>query len=108
MDADEREICEYLKAFRNQYVAAREISKRAGGKWRFRENPSWAVPVLGRLVQKKVVETDGTGHFRLAPPKDKKDKKRWVSPQLKRILEQSGKQFGDVISIEEEEAEGGT
>ena len=111
MDAEERVVCDYLKSFRNQFVAAREISRRAGGKWRFRENPSWAAPILTRLVDKKIVETDGTGHFRLAPVKEKKDKKdkkgtqRWVSPQLKQILEKSGKQFGGVISIEEDGSE---
>ena len=101
MDADEREVCDYLKTFRGQFVAAREISKRAGGKWRFRENPSWAVPVLGRLVERGVVESDGCGHFKLIVIKQKKAKKRWVSPEIKKILEKSGKPFGDVISVDD-------
>jgi hypothetical protein len=106
MDADERTICDFLKSFRNQFVAAREISKKAAGKWRFRENPSWAVPVLTRLAARGFVESNGTGHFRLIEVKpNKKDKKRWVSPHIQKILEKSGKQFGDVISIEESETE---
>ena len=103
MDAEEREICDYLKTFRNQFVAAREISKKAAGKWRFRENPSWAIPVLNRLSARGIVEPDGTGHFRLKIVKGKKDKKRWVSPAIQKILEKSGKPFGDVISIEEKD-----
>src|SRR5947208_1504027 len=29
MDADEKVLCEYLKSFRDQFVAAKEISRRA-------------------------------------------------------------------------------
>ena len=36
MDADEREVCNFLKAYAGQYVSAREINRRAGGKWRFK------------------------------------------------------------------------
>lgn len=98
MDADEREICDFLKSFRHEYIGAKEIAKRAGGKWRFREDPNWALPVLTRLVEKKFVETDGYGHFRLSM-KEKKEKKQWLSPQLKKLLEQSGQEF----EIEDEE-----
>jgi len=104
MDADERMVCDYLRTFRGQFVAGREISKKAAGKWRFRENPSWAVPVLGRLVERKVVESDGLGHFKFIVVKPKKGEKRWVSPQIKKLLEKSGKAFGDVISIEEDDS----
>jgi len=102
MDADEREVCDYLKTFRGQFVAAREISKKAAGKWRFRENPSWAVPVLGRLVERGMVISDGLGHFKLVPVKPKNGNKRWVSPEIKKILDKSGKPFGGVISIDED------
>ena len=52
MDADERDICNYLKAWPGQFVYGRDIARRAGGKWRFRENPDWATEVLSRLVDK--------------------------------------------------------
>src|SRR5262245_14157576 len=35
MDAEEREICDFLKSWVDQYVSQREICRRAGGKWRF-------------------------------------------------------------------------
>ncbi|HSU53149.1 MAG TPA: hypothetical protein VLT36_03735 [Candidatus Dormibacteraeota bacterium] len=102
MDADEKEICEFLKSWRGQFVASREICKRAGGKWRFREDPNWAIPVLTRLVEKGDLESDASGHFRLLDKeKDKKKKKWWISPQMKKILEESGKKFEGTVDIED-------
>jgi hypothetical protein len=54
-------------------------------------------------VERGVVESDGCGHFKLIAVKTKKGKKqRWVSPEIKKILEKSGKPFGDIISVDEE------
>src|SRR5215831_4794725 len=85
MDADEKDICEFLKSWQGQFVAVREICRRAGGKWRFKEDANWAVPVLQRLQEQGIVESDSTGHFRLIPEKNRKDKKKWwVSPEHKK------------------------
>jgi hypothetical protein len=104
MDADEREICIYLKSWGGQFVSVGEISRRAGGKRRYREDPNWAVLVLGRLVEKGLVESDSTGHYRLKP-KSKKDKQKWVSPQVRAILERSGKNFEEVLRVDEDDEE---
>src|SRR5262245_51230659 len=100
MDADEREICIYLKSWTGVFVSAREIARRAGGRRRFRDDPNWALPVLARLVEKGVIEDDAGGHFRLIPREKADKEKKWVSPQIKKILEQSGKTF-DVGDIED-------
>ena len=50
MNADERDICNYLKAWPGQFVYGRDIARRASGKWRYREDPEWAAPVLASLV----------------------------------------------------------
>ena len=103
MDADEKEISDFLKSYPNQFVSAREICKRAGGKWRFREDDKWALPVLQRMLEQQLVEADTTGHYRLIPDKKKKDKKKWwASPDMKKILQQSGKQFDNVVDIEDD------
>jgi len=96
MDPDEAEICEYLKAWRDQFVSAREICRRAGGKWRYREDERWALPVLLRLLEKQLVEDDGAGHYRLVTQHSKQNekKKRWISPEIQIIFRQSGKKFG--------------
>jgi hypothetical protein len=101
MDAEEKEICEFLKSWPGQFVSQREVCRRAGGKWRFRENPNWALPVLGRMVDKGLLESDASGHFRLAT--EKKDKKKqWLSPELRKLLEEkAASQEVQVTEIED-------
>ena len=101
MDADEREIYYYLKAWRHQYISAREICRRAGGKRKFHENEDWAKPVLLRMVDKKILETDPSGSYRIRPMPTKDKRQKWVSPQIAKILKESGKQFGDTIVVDD-------
>jgi hypothetical protein len=91
MDADEREIYQFLKSLSGEYVAAREICRRAGGKRRFHEDADWAKPVLLRMEERGIVESNATGHFRIKPVRKSKEKdKRWVSPEIAKILKESG------------------
>ena len=102
MDAEETEICDFLKSFPGQYVSQREICRRAGGKWRFREDPKWAFPILLRMVERRYLESDASGHFRLLT-EDKDKKKRWLSPELKELLERgaAGADGGEIREIED-------
>ncbi len=101
MDSDERDIFYYLKGWKNQFVSPHEICRRAGGKKRYEEEPDWAKPVLVRMAEKRILETDPAGYYRIKPaPKDGKAK-RWVSPQVARILKSSGKDFSEVIKIDD-------
>ena len=99
MDAEEKEICEFLKSWPGQYVSHREICRRAGGKWRFRDDPKWALPVLMRLVEKGLLDSDASGHFRLLPERKEKDKES-LSPEVKKILER-GQGVDGVTEIED-------
>ena len=102
MDADERDICLYLKSWAGQFLATAEICRRAGGKRRYRQDPYWAVQVLNRLVEKGHVESDSTGHYRLKPISKKAQRNRkWVSPQIRKILERSGGDFSGVLHIDD-------
>ena len=101
MDAEEKEICDFLKSWQGQFVSGREICRRAGGKWRFRDDPKWAVPILVRMVAKGYLESDASGHFRLKPRQRKDKKKMWVSPEMKQMLKESGKTFEDVVHTED-------
>jgi hypothetical protein len=103
MDADERDICNYLKSWPGEFVYGRDIARRAGGKRRFREEPEWANPVLVRLVEKRILESDSTGYYRLRMKKEKREK--WLSPAVRKILEKSKKDFSEVIEIEDEDEE---
>lgn len=104
MDADENEICQFLKSWPGQFVSGKTICRRAGGKWRFREDENWAGPILRRMLDSSLVEADETGHYRLNQPESSEKsnrKKLWVSPAIKAILRQSGGDFG-VIDLDKE------
>jgi len=103
MDSDEREIYYYLKAWKGHFLSAHEICRRAGGKKRYQKQPEWAKPVLARMAEKGIVETDPAGHYRLKPIEPKEGKsKRWISPQVAKILASSGKDFTHVITDDED------
>ncbi|SRR5258708_4593300 len=103
LDADEQDIVNYLKSWPRQFVSGREIGRRASGKMRYREDPYWASQPLGRLVEKRIIEMDPGGHYRLIPEEKKQSIRKWVSPQIKKILEQSGKDFDGIVEIDEGE-----
>jgi hypothetical protein len=97
MDADQNAICLFLKTWPGQFISRREICRRAGGKWRFREDENWAVPVLQRMVEDRIVEADDSGHFRLmqqAPAESSNKRKLWLSPAIRTIFKASGRDFG--------------
>jgi hypothetical protein len=104
MDYDERSVRIFLKGYPGQSVSARVISRRLGGRRRYHDNPLWVMPILTKLVEKGVVETDAQGHFRLkkVDPTDPR-KRTYISPQVKRILERSSRDFSTVITIEDDE-----
>ena len=104
MDADERAVYYYLKSRRPQFVPERDINRHVGGKRRFHYNPEWAKPVLLRMIERGILETDVEGAFRLKPlPRKDTPGKRWASPQIAEILKASGKEFDDLITAEDED-----
>jgi len=90
MDADEREIINYLHTWGSTFVNAKEIARRAATKRRFNEDPDWAKPVLLRLFEKKLVERDLAGRYRILEESKHKKDHRWVSPDIKEILQEGG------------------
>lgn len=103
VDADERDICLYLKGFPGQFVSYAEVCRRAGGKRRYRIEPEWATVVLARLVEKGIVESDSTGHYRLKMRPKREKQSKWMSPEIRKILEKSGKDFQGVFNVEDED-----
>lgn len=101
MDADEQDIVTYLQMWSGQYISAREIARRAASKKRFLKEPHWAVPVLGRLVEKGILEANSLAHYRLVPEAKKRKPKRWLSPEIKKLIEQTGEQFSAGVEISE-------
>jgi hypothetical protein len=100
MTQEEQKICTYLKSMPGQFVPARDIARRADGKSRHAKDPYWAAPILARLLEQKVIERDSTHSYRLIVKEEKK-RKKWISPQVQKILEKSGKNFTHVIEDED-------
>jgi hypothetical protein len=92
MDSDEREIIEYLKTWGEDFISAKEICRRAGGKRRYAEDNSWAMPILQRLKARNLLEGDELGRYRIRPASKKNLKARWISPDIEKILRESGVQ----------------
>ena len=102
MDADEREVYFFLKGQMQHFVPANSVCRYAGGKQRFRESPDWAKPVLLRMIERGIVETDTTDSYRLKPMPESSVRKRWVAPQIAAMLKKSGGKFDEVIKQEDE------
>jgi hypothetical protein len=106
MDADERAIYYYIKSQRPKSTPVRDICRRAARKRRYHYNPGWANPVLLRMVERGILETDAAGDYCLKPlpPRDTQGK-RWASPQMIEILKASGKQFDNILTPRDEDDE---
>ncbi len=90
MDADERDIFHYLKTWGSNFVNAKEICRRAGSKKRYHQDQDWAKPVLIRMAERGIIEADSTGRYRLKPESKHGGVKRWVSPDINKILNEGG------------------
>ena len=99
MDSDEIEVSLYLKGWPGQFVSVAQISRRAVSRKRYNREPNWAVPVLSRMVEKGIIESDSGGHYRLKPPQKKRKPARWASPEMRRILRESGKDYIGVFDL---------
>ena len=103
MDSDERGIFEYLKTWGTEYISGMEIARRATNKRRFYKEPNWAKPVLLRMVDRGILESNPQGHYRVKPVSHKNKDKRWVAPDIAKILQESGVEIetGDDMASDE-------
>jgi hypothetical protein len=90
MSSDEREIYHYLQTWGVEFISAKEVSRRAGTKKRYHEDPDWAKPLLMAMAERGLLESDAMGRFRIKPEQKKGRKQRWVSPDIEQILKDKG------------------
>jgi len=103
MDGDERDIFQFLKTRGTEFVNAMEIARRSGNKRRFYEEPDWAKVVLMRMEERGILESDPSGRYRIKPAPRRDKNKRWVAPDIAKILNESGVEIeagGDLASDE--------
>lgn len=106
MTQEEREIYNFLQATPQNYYSVREISRRTGEKELRRVAPEWAVEHLKRMVRGGILETDGSGHYRMKQRASiKAEGRKWVSPHIAKLLNSSSNDFSGVATTEIAETE---
>jgi len=102
MDADERDIFNYLKTWGAEYVSVREVCRRAGTKQRYAKDPDWAKPLMMLMCERGILERDLAGKYRIKPKPKKKDHNRWVAPEIAELLKEKGIEGADTSEETEE------
>ena len=67
---EEQIIVRYLEHCGDAGASAREICRKASTKDAWKENERWAYPFISSLKDKKVIETNAGGSFRVPPKKE--------------------------------------
>ena len=65
MNYEEFAIINFLKGSPDDYVARREIARKALKRTVFEENPHWADAPLASLVDQGEVEQNESGHYKM-------------------------------------------
>jgi hypothetical protein len=65
MTYEEMAIMNFLKGSPEDYVARREIARKALKRTIFEENPHWADASLAALVDQGEVEQNESGHYKI-------------------------------------------
>jgi hypothetical protein len=65
MTYEETAIMNFLKGSPDDYLARREIARKALKRTIFEEDPHWADAPLGSLVDQGLVEQNDSGHYKI-------------------------------------------
>jgi len=65
MTDEEQLIVHFLKGSPDMFFARREIARKAVKRTIYEENPRWADGPLASLLDKRIIETNDSGHVRL-------------------------------------------
>jgi hypothetical protein len=95
MDTDERDIFQFLKTWGADFTNAKEVARRAASKKKFYDDPDWAKPILMRMAERGILESDVQGRYRIKPLPRKKKGVQWVAPDIAKILKESGVEVED-------------
>ena len=95
MDSDERDIFQFLKTWGTDFTNAKEVARRASSKKKFHDDPDWAKPILMRMAERGILESDIQGRYRVKPLPRKKKGSQWVAPDIAKILKESGVEVED-------------
>jgi hypothetical protein len=65
MTYEETAIMNFLGGILDQFAARREIARKALKRSDFEENPHWADAPLSSLMDKRLLEQNDSGHYRI-------------------------------------------
>jgi|PlaIllAssembly_1097288.scaffolds.fasta_scaffold1849699_2 DNA-binding IclR family transcriptional regulator len=65
MTYDEMAVLNFLRGTPTEFLARREIARKALKRTVFEDNPHWADAPLAALVEQGLVEQDDSGHYRI-------------------------------------------
>jgi hypothetical protein len=66
VSAEQQQVLNFLRSSPNTFFSGPEISKRAGNRKQYEKDPRWAINCLRYLLDMKLVERDGSGHYKFA------------------------------------------
>jgi hypothetical protein len=69
VNAEQQQVLNFLRSSPDACFSAMEVSKRAGNRKQFEKDPRWAINCLRYLLDLKLIERDGQGHYKLAAPR---------------------------------------
>ncbi len=90
MDTEERYIFEFLKTWGTDFTNAKEVCRRAASKKKYYDDPDWAKPILMRMAERGILESDVQGRYRIKPVSKNKAGRQWVAPDIAKILKENG------------------
>jgi len=68
VSAEQQQVLTYLRSSPNAWFSAMEVSRRAGTRAQFEEEPRWAINCLRYLLDMKLVERNNQGHYKFFDP----------------------------------------
>jgi hypothetical protein len=72
LNAEQQQVLNYLSSSPETWFSAMEVSRRAGTRKQFEEEPRWAIECLRYLVDMKLAQRDSQAHYKLASPDSEK------------------------------------
>ena len=73
LNPEQQQVFNFLKGSPDTWYSAMEVSRRAGSRKQFEEEPRWAINCLRYLLDMKLAERDSQAHYRFASPDEKKE-----------------------------------
>ena len=65
MNADEVRIIGFLNEFPDEFVSVIDVSRKLGKGRRYKEDRTWAAPIMRRMEMDGLLETNNVGDFRV-------------------------------------------